>query len=187
MNLTSHFLGITLKNKIFNELFESLKEYLAKNNIKNIIELQNLSSLHITLYYFGKKLDSQILANIKMDLKNLNKNIFSININQVNFFQKNSKNYLCYLSPLETARLNKINLILKNKYLNNVEDNNYSYIPHVTIFKIKNFSIYKDYEKDILSIINLHLEKIKTKDSFKEFNLYSVDSNHSPEEQKIIF
>lgn len=78
MNLTSHFLGITLENKIFNELFSSLKEYLAENNIKNIIELQNLSSLHITLYYFGKKLDSQILANIKMDLKNLNKKFFNL-------------------------------------------------------------------------------------------------------------
>ena len=76
--------------------------------------------------------------------------------------------------------------MLKNKYLSNVEDNNHSYVPHVTVFKIKNFLVYKDYEESILSIINSHLEKIKTKNSFKKFNFYSVDSSHSPQKQKII-
>lgn len=187
MNPTSHFLGTTLNNKLFSGLFNSLQKYLKENNIENIIELQNLSSLHITLYYFGKELDSSTLINIRADLKSLNNNIFPIYINQVHFFQKKSKDYLCYLSPLEIVKLSEINLTLKNKYLNDIEDNNYSYIPHITVFKIKNFSIYKDHEESILSIINSHLEKIKTKNSFKEFNFYSVDSNHSPQEQKIIF
>lgn len=183
---TSHFLGISLNNKLFSGLFNSLQKYLKENNLENIIELQNLSSLHITLYYFDKNLDSSILLNIKNDLKELNKNIFPVYIDQVRFFQKDSKKYLCYLSLKKQNNLTEINSFSKNKYSNQVEDNINPYIPHITLFKIKDFSLYKDHEKYILSIINTNLEGIKNTDIFKKFNFYTVDSSCSPEKQRII-
>jgi len=186
MNITSHFLGLTLNNSFLTELFNSLKKYLLENHLEKVIELQNLNSLHITLYYFDKEINSSVLLEVKGSLEKLNKDISPIYINQVKFFQKKSKDYLCYLSPLEASKLSQINLNLKNEYPNTIKDNNYLYIPHLTIFKIKDFFTYKNHKENILFIINSHLEKIKIKNLSKKFNFYSVDSTHSPEKHKII-
>lgn len=186
MKITSNFLGITLNKTRIKTLFNSLKQYLEKNNIQKVIEIQNLNSAHITSYYFDKIIDEIILKEIKNDLINLNKEKINITLKRINFFKKEGIDYICYISPQEQKKLKEINLRLRQKYPNNIVDNNYKYIPHTTIFKIKDFSNYKKHEENISNLINKFILKNNQTNFFKSFNLYTVDSTKSPEKQKII-
>ena len=189
MKTTSHFLGISLNNNLFSDLFKSLQKYLIENNTEDVIEFQDLSSLHITLYYFGKKLNSEILAKIKSELLELNKknNLFPISIDELNFFKQENQNHLCYLYPSKSRKIKEINSILKQNYFSEVVDNDYpEYIPHTTLFKIKNFDKYRNHHKSILKIIKNNLEKIKEYNSFQSINLFAVNSLQSPEKQRIV-
>lgn len=66
-------MGLSLKREIFKDLFECLKKYLKENDLEEIIEIQNFSSLHISVYYFGKVITVRNLEKIKIDLIKLNK------------------------------------------------------------------------------------------------------------------
>jgi 2'-5' RNA ligase len=186
MKITSTFLGITLKESLFKELFNSLKKYLKENNLEKSIEIQNSNSIHITLYYLDANLNKIILKNIKSDLLVLNKKNISVFIDSVKFFKRNQSDYICYLSPFKKDILEDINLSLKQKYKSKAMDNNYQYIPHITIFKINNFLDYKSHKKNILKIIKKFISEINKTNFYDSFNLYAVNSNKSPEEQKII-
>lgn len=186
---TSHFFGLSLKNETFNNIFESLEKYIKENNLKKIIELQNISSLHISLYYFGKNISVSNLEKIKEDLVEINKkeNYFPVYINQLNFFKRRDEKHLCYLSPSETKGLERINSKLKQRYISEVPDNDYpKYVPHLSLFKIKDNNLYPKHDDAITTIINKYLKLIKKVNTFNGFNLYSVDSNYSPEKQEII-
>lgn len=187
---TSYFLGISLNSNLFSVLFISIQKYLKENNIENVIELQNINSLHITLYYFGQNLDNITLFRLKNDLLELNKkeNLFPIFIDELNFFEKKEQKYLCYLYPSKCKKIEEINSKLKQNYISEVIDNDYpKYISHITLFKIKNFDLYQKHHEKILSIIKMYLKKIQLNNSFKSFNLFSVSSTFSPEKQTIIF
>ena len=187
---TSHFLGISLNSKLFSGLFNSIQKYLKENNIESVIELQNINSLHITLYYFGQNLDNVILFRLKNNLLELNKkeNLFPIFIDELNFFEKKGQKYLYYLYPSKGKKIEEINSKLKQNYVSEVIDNDYpKYIPHMTLFKIKNFDLYQKHQEKISSIIKMYLKKIRQDNVFKSFNLFSVDSTLSPEKQTIVF
>jgi 2'-5' RNA ligase len=178
MQITSHFIGVRLDEKIFLNLFGALKSYLIENKIENAVEILNSSTPHITLYYFGKELDAETQVKINNDLEELNKNRFPINIDKLGFFEKEGQKSLGYLYPSKNKNLEKINSKLKNNYVSEVPDNDYPvYISHLTLFKIKDFATYSKYETAIESVINKELKKIKSTDVFVEFSLYEVEEN----------
>ena len=190
MTTTSHFLGISLNTDLFIGLFKSLRKYLKENNIENAISLQDRSSLHITIYYFGENLDDATLSKLKNDLLILNKKekLFPIFVDEVNFFMQQGQNRLCYLYPSKGKKIEEINSILKPKYFNKIVDNNYpKYIPHITIFKIKDFDLYQKHQENMLTIIKHYLKGIRQDNVFESFNLFSVNSTLSPEKYTIIF
>jgi 2'-5' RNA ligase len=190
METTSHFLGVTLKKEVFSDLINSLWEYQKENMIQEIIEIQDLDSLHITLYYLGRKLDLRTLEKIKEDLVELNKieNLFPIYIDKMGYFKTEKQNNLAYLYPSDGVKLENINLELKGKYVNEIIDNNYpTYIPHMTLFKINKLKQYTKHSKNIELIVNSELKKICKINVFEKINLYMVDSNFSPEKQTVVF
>lgn len=186
MKISSYFLAINLDNSLFKNIHLGLRKYLKSNKLEKSVEIQNLSSQHITLYYFDDKLDDLTLKKIQNELSDLNKKRLSVYINRTNFFKKNFQNYLCYFSPLNKSRFERINIKFKKNYASKAKDNEYKYIPHSTFFKIINFSDYQKHEANIQKIINTGLKKIKKTDAFKSFNLYAVNSKKSPEEQKVV-
>lgn len=189
MRITSNFLGLSLKREIFKDLFECLKKYLKENDLEEIIEIQNFSSLHISVYYFGKVITQANLEKIKIDLIKLNKkeNSFPVYIDQFNLFERKGFKYLGYLYPSKDIFLEKINFMIKQHYISEVSNNEYpKYIPHITLFKIKDNNLNQKYIDSIVLIIHEHLKQIKKKNVFQQFNLYSVDSNYSPEKQEVI-
>lgn len=187
MPITSHFIGITLKSELFVDLFKDLKKYFNKNNLSNIVVLQNLESVHLTLYYLDKSLDEKSLSNIKSDIKNLNQKPLEFSIIDAVSFQGDSTTCLVYLPPTKQEEMLLINDMFKTKYPNDVVDNKWVYMPHITLFKVKNLEIFSKYESEIIDLVLQCLKKIKSINVSKSFNLYSVDSNISPEKQTIVY
>ena len=56
MKITSHFIGIKINSRAFVDLFVKLQQYLRDNNAEQVIELQDIHSLHVTLYYLQKEI-----------------------------------------------------------------------------------------------------------------------------------
>lgn len=184
MKKTSHFVGITLKPEKFVNIFTEIHQFLWEN-CKKIIEFQNILSLHITLYYFPKELSKNDLNTIKniiskIDLKDVNIIFWWFQY----FWEKVA--YLWYKNHKLFKQLNHIFHQNFPKY-NTIIDNSYEkYIPHTTIFKIKEYDLYLTYKEEIEKIVLKNLEKISTNEIWWDINLYAVNSTFSPEIQIMI-
>lgn len=175
METTSHFVWIELKNEIFSDIFVKIWKYLKENNIENIIDLQNPLSPHITLYYLEK--DFLEVDKIKNDIKN-----FSINdeifLSEINYFFRWENRFVLYFSIKTKNNLENIRNILHKKYKRDfVEDNNFPFSTHITIWKIKNFEIFEKHRENIEKILFLELNNLKNIDiNSKKIFLYAVNS-----------
>lgn len=185
MNITSYFIGILLDSAIFDNLFSHLNEYIEKNNLQDSILLQNKLSLHITLYYLRKALNENEISTINEDIKHSDsKNLKNIKINSINYFLNGNKKILCYLECSNKINLKKINTYFSNKYKHSdVIDNSYIFLPHISLFKIKNSKKFDLHESNIQQIITKELKLINNLCLFKSINLFMVNSETEPETQ----
>ncbi len=180
---TSHFVWIKLKSEIFSDLYREIWIYLKENDIEDIISFQNILSIHITLYYFEKDLDSKTV----FEIKNIINSIFlsDIFVWGLQYFYRNEKEYLCYLSSQTVDNLENIRNIFHEKFQrNDIEDNTFSFIPHITFFKILNYEIFFIHKNSIEKIIIDELEKIKNINiSSDNIHFYKVNSEFKEEIQ----
>ena len=180
---TSFFIGVDIENTYFLELFHLLNEYIKNNKLEEIIELQNLLSLHITLCYFDKE---YVLKNVDIiieDIALFNKTKLQIQIGNIEYFNNSTG----YLSIVNKSDLEHINSELWNKYsANRVLENRYSYIPHITIFKVKNKEVFKRHIEKVNEIIQDFLLTISGMSIYNEVYLYAVNSKFTPELQLIV-
>jgi len=184
MIATSYFVGLLLDNTKFENLFLNLNKYININNIQDTVLLQNKSSLHITLYYFKEDLDENEKNNIKADIKNINENLSSIKICLINYFFIKNKKILCYLECSNKEKLKAINNYFSKKYMHSdVPENSYSFVPHVSLFKIKNNEIFEQHQQNIEQIITKELRLINNSRLFESINLFMVNSQTEPEIQ----
>ena len=184
MNFTSHFVWISLKVELFENIFKRIKNIFWEN-LHKIIELQNMDSLHITLYYLPKKLKNSDFQKIEKIISEIDIDFWKINVRKLKYFWKD----IAYLSFKNTEQLEEINNIFKNNFLkyNKIIDNSYNnFIAHTTIFKIKNDKKYLEYKPKIEKIFSEEILKLKEKNIFWDIHIYAVNSNISPELQKII-
>jgi len=145
--------------ELFSDLYVKVFSYLQENKIENIVFFQNILSLHITLYYFEKDL-------CKNDIKAI-KNISSsfvlndISVLGYTYFYRNQKEYLCYFSSQTSDNLENIRNIFHEKFQrNDIEDNSFSFIPHITFFKILDIKIFALHKDRIEKIIKRELKNI---------------------------
>jgi 2'-5' RNA ligase len=178
MQTTSHFVWIQLNPEVFSDLFIKVFKYLEKNNIENILVFQNILSLHITLYYFEANLSKFETKKIQEKISKLDKN-FIINLWDLKYFERGENKIIWYLNwksnkNLETI-FNEFNAEFQRK---EIFENNLKFIPHITLFKIKNSEIYDKYKENIEKLIDEEIKKIKEIDIFTwEIFLYKVNSN----------
>lgn len=102
----------------------------------------------------------------------------------MNIFEKK----IAYISYDNFENLEKINNFLKSKFIdyNSIIDNSYShFIPHTTLFKIKDYPKFLLYKNDIENIVVKNIEKIQNYDFIENFHLYAVNSTFTPELQVI--
>lgn len=187
MNITSHFIGISLDSSVFVDLFVELQKYVKKNNIEGAIELQNPLSVHITLCYLD---DSEgLYSKLKEEINKLNDfyGDIQIKIKGFDIFKRDGLNYIYYLYPFKQQALVDINHKLKQSYPNEIVDNNYPFNPHMTLFKIRKYQTYVSHKESIEAVIRRYLKIIQEKNVFKRFNLYAVNSEFSPQIQITIY
>lgn len=183
MKPTSHFLGISLKSKLYEKLFIELQEYFKKNKIDDSIEMQNILSLHITLYYFGPNIN-RIKTDLTKSLSILRKNKPTVHPEAQSYFSQNGKNTVCYLVPSNIKILEKLNKKINCKYnLDKIVENTYPFTPHITVFRIINHKRFNAHKKNVDHIVNKFLSKNKKGNTFNGFYLYEVNSKFKPEIQ----
>jgi 2'-5' RNA ligase len=90
-----------------------------------------------------------------------------------------------YLVPKTTINLKEIRDIFHKKYKREyVSDNNLTFIPHITIFKINDAEIYENHKINIEKIIETEINKLLNLNiSLKTISLYAVNSNFQQEIQ----
>lgn len=188
MEITSHFLGITLDTELFVDLFTELQIYLNNNSISSCLEFVNPLSLHLTLYYFGDKFISSDYKKIKKNIFLLNKKFknLSLSLDSYGVFQKNEVDCLYYLYPSFYVKFKKINDYYRKNFANSIIDNTQDFIPHITLFKILDQKNYLKHKEKIISVIDKHISIINNKNAFRSINLYCVNSKFSPQIQVIL-
>jgi len=188
--ITSHFIWITLKKEIFIELFVKLLEYLKENNI-DILNFQNILSLHTTIFYLWKDLGNKDVDMLKKDIDCFRDKLKNTRITVAWFdYFKYSKHWnqgLCFLSPNSNTNLTEINSFFKNKFKNDIKDNKNEFKEHVTLFKIKNNLIFEVHKKNIEKIIKDFIIKNKKVNIYENINLYLVSSKFDPQIQIPIY
>jgi len=187
MKVTSHFIGVTLDNRLFVDLFVDLQTYLTDNNIADSVSFHNPLSTHITVYYLDKNLARSDQEKITKDLKKINKRFLNtvVKVDRVDFFRKNDKESLCFLSPSNINELVELNHFFKSNYPNKVSNNDFLFMPHISIFNIKNHSTFATHKAAFLAIINKNLKTIEEDNALRSINLYYVNSTFHPEIQII--
>lgn len=184
MNITSHFIGIELENELFNDLFDTLDKYLHDNDIWDAIVLQDRKSLHITLYYLEKDLESELIEDIKKrtQLCDVSSNIY---VDWCDYFYRNENKYVLFANIKTDIDVKAIRNMFHNIYLRDfIEENCFDFHAHMTIWKITNPWIFEKHRNSIEKIIlgefwNLENININT----GNVCIYSVDSTKSPELQ----
>jgi len=176
MKITSYFLWLEIISEKFVDIFCKLQEYLRENNIENILEFQNILSLHITLYYLWENIPENFI---------FPKSIFqNIELISFDYFKKGNREFICYGTIKNIEILKSIFENLHSLYQEiRIFENNLDYVPHITFFKIKNFLEFQNHQKNIEKILQEELWKIIWNITTKNIFLYKVNSEFSPELQ----
>lgn len=183
--LTSIFIGILLDKSAFFNLFAKLNGYLKKNNLRDDIILQDVNSLHLTLYYLDNHLLKEEQEKVQLLIGRLRKNLqnLKLNITSFNYFYDQGKQNLCYFECNNDKRLTEVNKILKSNLPNSVLENTYNFIPHITLFKIKDYLSFNKHKKNLEKILIDFSKEIGNGDIFKSVDIFKVDSTKEPELQ----
>lgn len=189
MNITSHFIGIKINSRTFVDLVVKLQQYLKDSNAEQAIELQDIHSLHVSLYYLQKEISSQERNNIKKTIATFTKSHkdFVLTSDHVDYFKKAETDYLCYITCSQVRKLSALNNQLANEYKKDqIPDNQYAYIPHISLFRVRNHKLFITHKDNIDNIIEQILYDINNENLFKGFYLFEVNSKFHPEIQFIV-
>lgn len=181
--ITSTFIGASLDSKLFLNLYVKLNEYITRNNLKDVIVLQDIHSIHTTLHYLDENFSQEKLKHIQLRLATLEKDFEFVKITHINYFYDGQKEKICYFELFNSERLSEINKSLKVEFPSNVKENNYTYIPHITLFKINQNSKFEKHQKNIEKIILDFLEQNTNKSYKVRINIFLVNSSFQPELQ----
>lgn len=186
--LTSMFVGILLDRSIFFDLFAKLNGYLKKNNLRSDIILQDVNSLHLTLYYLDNHLLKEEQEKVQLLVGRLRKNLqnLKLNITSFNYFYDQGKRSLCYFECNNNKRLTAVNKILKSNLPNSVLENTYNFVPHITLFKIKDYLSFNKHKKNLEKILIDFSKEIGNGNIFKSVDIFKVDSTKEPELQILL-
>lgn len=186
MKITSHFIGIKINSRAFVDLFVQLQQYFKDNDVEQGIELQNIHSLHVSLYYLQKEISPKEQNNIKNTITTLAKSHknFVLTSNCVAYFKKAETDYLGYIECSQVQELTVLNSQFAKKYKKGqILENQYAYIPHISLFRVMNHKLFISHKKSINNIIEQQLNNINNENLFQGFYLFEVNSKFHPEIQ----
>lgn len=187
---TSHFIGIGFNIEKMINVFLLVNHYFSW---KDGISYSSLSPLspHITLYYLPGEITTDYQNMAERVIDEISDNwTFDIRISWVNYFLQNKRNVIIYIEPTDKSLFTWLNHKIRNiQSFNDIPENQYEYIPHLTIWKI---CLSDDVDEATLKDICTELFWI-IQDSYNYHNLaesislYRVNSTIIPELQLPIF
>lgn len=185
---TSKFVGILLDQNLFVNLFVRLKNYLDKNDLIDKVILPNTNSIHLTLYYLDAEFSLEENKKLQFLIDELRKDFKSLElkITSFNYFYDQGKEKIAYFETSNTEKLEKINKVFRLSFPNKVLDNQYNFIPHVTLFRILDPVSFKKHKEILEKIFFSCIDEIKSKNLFKSFHIFEVDSTKEPEQQRVV-
>lgn len=189
MNITSHFIGIKINSRAFIDLFVQLQQYLRDNDAEQAIELQDIHSLHVSLYYLQKEISPKERNNTKNTIVGLTKTHkkFVLTSNSIAYFKKAETDFLGYIECSQVQQLTDLNIKLAKKYKKvQILENQYTYIPHISLFRVINHKLFVSHKESINNIIKQQLNIINKENLFQGFYLFEVSSKFHPEIQLIV-
>ncbi|OIP53463.1 hypothetical protein AUK10_02385 [Candidatus Gracilibacteria bacterium CG2_30_37_12] len=183
MQTTSHFIGLKLKIGILSDLFVRLQTVLGDDF--TALEFQNILSLYITLFYLPKELSSREINKIREILPNLSVSSLDSGLQGLEYFGNIDTQKLCCLIPNAT-QLTVWNALLRKtfpEYLH-ISDNSYPvFVPHITLFKIRNGDIFHLMCEALEFIIKEEIEKLSSVNIYESVGIFAVNSKFHPEIQ----
>jgi 2'-5' RNA ligase len=185
MKTTSHFIWIELNAELFSNIFVEVYKYTKENNIANFLLFQNPLSPHITLYYLEKDIENITKKEIKEYIKKFNIND-TITLSWYNyFFSWGWNRFVLYFTSKTNLNLENYRNDLHEKYNRDyVEDNNFTFSPHITFLRIQDSKVFEEHRENIENIINEELEKINNLNlNTRNIFLYAVNSQFKEEIQ----
>lgn len=186
--ITSKFVGILLDQNLFVNLFARLKNYLDKNDLIDKVILSNTNSIHLTLYYLDAELSLEENKRLQFLIDELRKDFKSLelNVTSFNYFYDQEKERIAYFETNNAEKLEKINQIFRLSFPNKVLDNQYNFIPHVTLFRVVDPASFKKHKENLEKIFISYIDEIKGKNLFKSIHIFEVDSTKQPEQQRVV-
>ena len=176
-DFTSYFIAVPLPDKWIDQ-YKIFMDELKR--LDSGILVSNPSTLHITLFYLTKLASDQLSDIEKICSKIINSvSKFSISVENVVTFLRYPK--ILYLNVKPKKILADIHrLFMKELNLYAADDNNFEFIPHVTIATLPNHN-----DEIIQKITNTALD-IKWEFELTQLAIYGADSKQNPEFQKKI-
>lgn len=182
MNITSHFIGVKLRSEFLVDIYVVLQKALWSDT--NALEFQNILSTHITLYYLPADICEEDVDAIQKSLESFSQ--FPVNITGFSYFPTQELPQLCYLVPDDSSSaLSSLHTQLKHVFpmYESVPENRLNYIPHITLFKIRDMEGFLRRRAELEEVLKTELARIRLLDLFESFRLFRVNSHFKPEIQ----
>ena len=185
MQTTSHFVGISLDSAQFADMFIELQNYSIQHQLGTAMELQNVLSVHITLYYLEESLQEDQKAQLLADISTLSANKRAVVSGlQGKYFGEPGKERVGYIGCEPNETLKAINEFFARRYnRTEIPENLLAFVPHISLFRIQDAEAFAAHKVSIDSIISAGLEKIDEAGLLKGLHLYRVNSWFHPEIQ----
>lgn len=184
MRPTSHFIGISLDASKFVDLFVALQKYCSEHDLFQAVELQNPLSTHITLHYLPTTLLNNEQVQIIQDTAE--QILPTVTHLQIGYFGEPANERICYLACAPDQSLDNAHQFFATRYPHDdVPDNQLTFVPHISLFRISNPQTYAAHRRAIDKLVTLEISQITTCDLVTGIHLYQVSSRFHPEIQLV--
>lgn len=184
---TSHFIGVSLDSTVFENLFYELSHYIEEHQLAgSSIELQRSDTLHITLYYLPSDLSGSDMIHYREYLNSVQQDI-EFRVSELAYFSRGDSPYILYILPSNIEYFQSQNTALASIFAHgDIEDNQYVYVPHMTILRILDHDVFAIHRASIENMIRRSIELLSRESLRYSIDLYRVDSLMQPELQEPI-
>ena len=185
MQTTSHFIGISLDSSKFTDLFVDLQKYFRSHDLDGATELQNILSLHVTLYYLESSLAENEKVQLLQDASEISSDgALSIYGLKGSYFGEPGKERVCYIGCAENEKFKEINQFFAKKYgYSQIPENQLAFVPHISLFRINNPDTYAPHKAEVDALISKAVRTIDQDYLLQGVHLYQVSSLFYPEVQ----
>jgi 2'-5' RNA ligase len=186
MQVTSHFIGISVDSGSFADVFINMQKYFEDHDLQHAVELQNILSLHITLYYLGSSISEAEKTQILNDISEVSSQHGILTISQLksHYFGDPGKEQVCYLGGPQNKTLEAMNKFFAKKYNHSqIPENQLAFVPHISIFRINNAQAYAPHKAEVDALLHKNMQSIDHHSLLKNVRLFQVCSLFHPEIQ----